>query len=208
MHKTFISYHHKLDQELKDAIITKGTVGEYFIDKSVMDGDINQYLEEETIMSKIRSEYIRDSTVVLVIIGEETSERPFINSEIQAALWGDNPTGLVAIVRDEVYDRIYNHETCKVLGCSCGTDLNTPTIEFKKRIPFLVYENHYILEDDKPTYPHFKNSDAYCSIYRYSDFMNNIEQYIDEAFNKRSRNYILKKRNERGVKTIKRPNGY
>ena len=40
MHKTFISYHHKNEQDLKDEIITKGSK-EFFIDKSVKDGDID-----------------------------------------------------------------------------------------------------------------------------------------------------------------------
>lgn len=106
MHKTFISYHHAGEQDLKEAIIRKGVAGGEFIDKSVSDGDINTDLSEDTIMRKIRSEYIQDSTVVVVLIGEDTTQRPYVNSEIQAALWS-NPTGLIGVVRDELYDKVY-----------------------------------------------------------------------------------------------------
>ena len=74
MHKTFISYHHAREQELKDQIIEKGVEGGEFIDKSVTDGDIDTDLSEDTIMRKIREDYIGDSTVVIVLVGEETAQ--------------------------------------------------------------------------------------------------------------------------------------
>lgn len=208
MHKTFISYHHRLDQDLKDEITTIGVDGGEFIDKSVMEGDINTTLPEENIMRKIRENFIQDSTVVLVIVGEETAIRPYINSEIQAALWGNNPTGLICVVRDELYDRIYNENTCDIEGCRCGKPLLVQTDEFKKKIPYLINENHSVLEHGVSTFPHFENSDAYCSIYPYSTFKNNMEQIIDEAYDKRSKNYNLKKKNGRGIKTITNPYGF
>ncbi|UUX35224.1 TIR domain-containing protein [Fundicoccus culcitae] len=165
MHKTFISYHHKNEQDLKDEIIRKGLEGGEFIDKSVSDGDIDTNLEEDRIMRIIREEFLQDSSVVMVLIGEETSQRPFINSEIQAGLWGSNPTGLIGVVRDEVYERIYTETTCTYSGCNCGSSLNVPTNEFVNKIPNLIYRNYFLLEDNKDTAPHFKNSDAYASEY-------------------------------------------
>jgi len=206
MHKTFISYHHKNEQDLKDEIIKKGVDGGEFIDKSVTEGDIDPTLEEDTIMTKIREEYLQGSTVVLVLIGEKTSQRPFINSEIQSGLW-KNPTGLVGIVRDKVYDRLYRDEICQEPDCMCGIELNSPTNEFDTKIPFLVNKNHYVLEDNKPTYPHFKNDEAYTSIYKYSYFINNMEVIIDEAYEKRSKNYEIRVRNDKGIKTITNPYG-
>lgn len=61
MHKTFLSYHHANEQDLKDSIIeTYG--GESFIDKSVSDGDISTDVSEEYIMRKIREEYLADTS--------------------------------------------------------------------------------------------------------------------------------------------------
>lgn len=87
MHKTFISFHHENEQDLKDEIIERFG-GEYFINKSVGDEDIDIELSDESIMAKIRQDHIVDSTVTLILIGKETYNRPFINSEIQASLWG------------------------------------------------------------------------------------------------------------------------
>lgn len=88
MHKTFISYHHSGEQDLKDKLIYHANVGQYFIDKSVSDGDIDPSLSEDTIMRKLSEEFIKDSSVIVVLIGEQTANRPFVNSEIQAGLWG------------------------------------------------------------------------------------------------------------------------
>lgn len=206
MHKTFISYHHKNEQDLKDEIITKGSK-EFFIDKSVKDGDIDTSLSEETIMRKIREDFIGDSTVVIVLIGEETANRPYVNSEIQAALWG-NSTGIIGVVRDDLFDRIYHSTTCTHSGCNCGISLKSPSAEFNTKVPYLVRENNKRLEYGKSTSPHYTDSEAYCGIYKYSTFMNNMEKYIDEAFDKRVKQFDIKKTNELGVRTIKRPYGF
>lgn len=208
MHKTFISYHHAGEQDLKNEIIDKGVLGGEFIDKSVSDGDIDPNSSEETIMRKIREEYLGDSTVIIVLIGEETSERPFVNSEIQAALWGENPSGLIGIVRDELYDEIYSITTCSGNDCNCGISLRTPNHEFNKKVPFLIKENNTRLENNESTSPHYSDSDAYCGIYKFSNFIDNMEKYIDEAFDKREKNFDIKKRNESGVKTIRNPYGF
>ena len=55
MHKTFISYHHKNEQDLKDEIVKKGGDKGDFMDKSVEDGDIEPSLSEDTIMRKIKN---------------------------------------------------------------------------------------------------------------------------------------------------------
>lgn len=204
MHKTFISYHHQNEQELKNEIINKGSKDD-FIDKSVNDGDIDPLLEEETIMRKIREEYIGESTVVIVLIGEETALRPYVNSEIQAALWG-NHTGLIGVVRDELFDRIYSTTTCTYSDCNCGITLKVQTSEYNQKVPFLVRENNLRLENEKSTSPHYNDSEAYCGIYKYSYFIENMEVYINEAFEKRNKQYNVKKLNGKGVPTIKNPN--
>jgi len=206
MHKTFISYHHAREQDLKDKIIELGS-GDNFIDKSVSDGDIDVNLSEETIMRKIREEYLGDSTVTVVLIGEETYDRPYVNSEIQAALWNKS-TGLVGVVRDDLYDRLYDSTTCTSPDCNCGVSLRTRTIEFNTKVPFLIRENNQRLEDNKSTSPHYNDSEAYCAIIKYSYFIKNIEKVIDEAFEKREKTFDLKKKNEKGVKTITNPYGF
>lgn len=207
MHKTFISYHHARDQDLKDKIIEKGVEGGEFIDKSIAEGDINPNSSEETIMRTIREDFIGDSTVAIVLIGEETSQRPYINSEIQATLWG-NRKGLIGIVRDELYDKVYSKTVCSGNDCNCGLTLKSPTHEFNNKVPFLVRRNNGVLEDNKSTSPHYNDSEAYCAIYKFSTFFNNMEKYIDEAYDKRDKNFNIKVKNESGVKTIRNPYGF
>lgn len=189
MHKTFISYHHQNDQDIKDLIIKKFS-GDSFIDKSVSNGDINVNNSEETIMRTIREDFLADSTVTLVIVGTETAQRPFVNSEIQASLWGSNYNGLIAVVRDEIHDLIYQKSTCSSLTCGCGVVLRKPTKLYEKYIPELVRKNHKYDGD----IAHFTDDQVFCSIVKYTDFMIKPEYYIDKAFNKRKKMFKIKKR--------------
>lgn len=178
VHKTFISYYHEDEQDLKDKIVENFS-GEDFIDKSVHDGDIDPNNTEETIMRTIREDFLSDSTVTLVIVGENTAKRPFVNSELQASLWGDNPNGLLAVVRDTIYDQIYKSGTCTSRDCNCGIALRIPTEKYREYLPELVYKNR------QGQGPHFTDAEVYCSLFRYSTFIIEPEKYIDEAFDKR-----------------------
>lgn len=181
MHKTFLSYHHANEQDLKDEIIAKWG-GESFVDKSVSDGDINTEISDDHIMRTIREDYLSDTTVTIVLIGEETAERPFVNSEIQASLWGDNPAGLIGVIRDEVYDRIFTPATCNNVSCNCNISLRTPSQLYHVLLPYLIRENHKY----QKTVPHYNDTDVYCSLVKYSVFILNPEYYINQAFDKRS----------------------
>lgn len=189
MHKTFLSYHHANDQDLKNLIVEKFS-GEHFIDKSVSDGDIKTDNTEETIMRSIREDFLYDSTVTLVIVGYKTSHRPFVNSEIQASLWGNDYNGIVAVVRDEVYDLIYTPSKCTSSSCNCGTTLRSRTDRYDYYLPELVNKNHKY----NGNAAHYTDDEVYCAIIKYSVFINNPERYIDEAFEKRKGNFDIKKK--------------
>ncbi|WP_426952492.1 TIR domain-containing protein [Bacillus mycoides] len=189
MHKTFISYHHANEQDLKDEIIEKFG-GEDFINKSVNDGDIDPSNTEDTIMRTIRKDYLSDSTVTVILVGIETAQRPFVNSELQASLWGSNPNGLLAVVRDDLYDLIFTEGTCSDLNCNCGITLRLPTSYYKTCLPDLVYKNRQFLK----SVPHFNDTEVYCSLIRYSTFISDPEKYIDEAFEKKRKGFEIKKK--------------
>ncbi|MEQ6390813.1 TIR domain-containing protein [Bacillaceae bacterium S4-13-58] len=197
MHKTFVSYHHANDQDLKDEIIEMFS-DEDFIDKSVGDGEIDPDLPEETIMEKIREDYLQDSTVTLVLVGWETAERPFVNSEIQASLRDTSKNkhnGLLAVVRDDLYDYIYNSGTCS----HCGTSVRLRNESWKIYLPNLVKKNHYYHGDKC----HYNDSEIYCSITKYSTFVSKPEKYIDQAFDKRDDSSIeIKKIPDEGTPGI------
>lgn len=200
MHKTFLSYHHANEQDLKDELIKKHG-GESFIDKSVSDGDINEDNAEETIMKTIREDYLADSTVVVVLVGEETALRKYVNSEIQAALWG-KPTGLIAVVRNEIYDKIFTESTCSGNSCNCGVKLRRITSYYDHYMPYLVGANHRYANQTKT--PHFDDVTVYCSVVRYSKFLNDPEKYINIAFGKRGEVEVSAKKNKDGVPVVGR----
>lgn len=188
MHKTFLSYHHANEQNLKNEIIEKFG-GEHFIDKSVSDGDISTDISEESIMRQIREDYLRDTTVTVVLIGAETKNRKFINSEIQASLWGDNYNGLIGVIRDDIYDSVFSPTTCSSSACGCGVDLRVIGWGYEAYLPYLVKENHVY----RNTVPHYEDQDVFCSLVKYSTFINNPEYFINEAFDKEEQwNPLLK----------------
>ena len=198
MHKTFLSYHHANEQDLKDEIIKKFG-GESFIDKSVSDGDISTTISEESIMRKIREDYLSDSTVTVVLIGTETKNRKFVNSEIQASLWGNDYNGLVGVIRDEIYDSVFTPAVCSDFSCGCFMNLRTPGIGYEGYLPYLVRMNHVY----EKTVPHYNDTDIFCSLVRYSNFIVNPNYYIDQAFDKRKTMEPAAKRNTADVPAIR-----
>ncbi|MGK7245339.1 TIR domain-containing protein [Buttiauxella agrestis] len=198
MHKTFLSYHHANEQALKDEII-RLYGGESFIDKSVSDGEISTDVSDDYIMRKIREDYLKDTTVTVVLIGLETAQRPFVNSEIQASLWGANPAGLIGVVRDDLWDEVFSPATCLDLSCNCGITLRSISMGYYEYLPYLIKANHKI----QKTVPHYTDEEVYCSIVKYSDFISDCESYIDAAFDKRAIMDPALKRNDENTPAIR-----
>lgn len=201
MHKTFISYHHDNDQDLKDEIIEKYG-GEDFIDSSVGDNEIDTDLDEDEIMRIIREDYLHNSTVTVVLVGVETAQRPYVNSEIQASLRDTSKNkhnGLVAVVRDEIYDTIYSSGKCSDCG-SAVRNRDNSLLEYY--MPNLVKKNHSY-QGEKC---HYSSKDVYCSIVKYSTFISNPEHYINEAHDKRDDDsFEIKKIPDEGTPRIGHP---
>ena len=87
MHKVFISYHHKRDQDYKDELIDFGKHFSVFIDKSVDTGGISEDLSDQAIREKIRDDHLRDSTVTVLLVGLETQRRKHIDWEIYSSMF-------------------------------------------------------------------------------------------------------------------------
>ena len=86
MHKIFISYHHRLDQDYKNYLVQMGDKYGIFLDRSVDTGDISDDLNDESIRRKVRDEYLRDSTVTILLVGLETKRRKHIDWEIYSSM--------------------------------------------------------------------------------------------------------------------------
>ena len=87
MHKVFISYHHKNDQQYKNDLVECGKKHSIFIDRSVDTGGISDDLSDQIIREKIRDEYLRDSTVTIVLVGQETQQRKHVDWEIYSSMF-------------------------------------------------------------------------------------------------------------------------
>jgi len=98
-HKVFVSFHSD-DEAYRDLLIqwNNGEKHNLFADYSVGSGDISDDLEDETIRRKIRAEYIQHASVLVLLCGEHTKERKFVDWELQAAMSDpDNKMGILVI---------------------------------------------------------------------------------------------------------------
>jgi hypothetical protein len=88
-HKCFIAYH------VADIIQVESfldTFGEDFIPKSIGVTDEDDFIDsdnEDYVKKRIREDYLSDSTVTIVLLGECTWARKFIDWEISASLRDD-----------------------------------------------------------------------------------------------------------------------
>ena len=86
MHKVFISYHHKNDQNYKKYLSEMGETFDIFVDRSVQTGDIYESLGPQVIRRKIRDERLRDSTVTILLCGTETRFRKHVDWELKSSM--------------------------------------------------------------------------------------------------------------------------
>lgn len=86
-HKVFISYHHKNDQDYKEALLDANEKYDLFIDASVDTGDIDDDLPDERIRQIIRDDYLSDSAVTILLVGIETKKRKHIDWEIYSSMY-------------------------------------------------------------------------------------------------------------------------
>ena len=100
IHKVFVSYHHKRDQQYKEALVEFGERHSVFVDRSVDTGDIPDEWTDQQIRRKIRDQYLRDSTVTVVLVGAETERRKHVDWEIHSSMYDgsvNHRSGIVVI---------------------------------------------------------------------------------------------------------------
>ncbi|MDT3498132.1 TIR domain-containing protein [Bacillus toyonensis] len=97
--KVFVSYHHGKDQPRANYLRTAYGSDNTLIDRSLpaaLDSDDNDY-----ILSVIRTKHLKTSTVTIVLVGEETYKRKWVDWEIYSSLrtyLGRTRNGLLAIM--------------------------------------------------------------------------------------------------------------
>ncbi|MFD0696492.1 TIR domain-containing protein [Paenibacillus sp. GCM10027628] len=83
-HKVFVSYHHANDQAKADYLKTAYGANNTIIDRS-LDEEIDSD-DDDYILEQIRTKHLKESTVTIVLIGNETSGRKWVDWEIYASL--------------------------------------------------------------------------------------------------------------------------
>jgi len=84
MHKVFISYYHKDDNNYRKKF--EELFGHLFISKSVEPGEIDTDVSDEYVKRLIREEYVTDTSVLIVLVGSKTYCRKHVDWEISAGL--------------------------------------------------------------------------------------------------------------------------
>ena len=162
-HRVFVSYYHAEDQDYREHF--EGLFSGFYdimVSESVEIGDIDPNLKTETIRQKIRDEYLRDSTVTVVLIGEHTWQRKFVDWEIASSIrqTESNPrSGLLGIL--------------------------LPTYP-KPSNPDIDYYFHTI-----PPRLHDNIKCGFATIHRWSDDPSTVQSWIDDAFQRRQSIEIL-----------------
>ncbi|EGM50872.1 hypothetical protein LSGJ_01420 [Ligilactobacillus salivarius GJ-24] len=178
-HKCFISFKTE-DIEYKEEIQEMDELD--IIDKSLNDPIDSD--DEDYIMRKIREDYLNDSTVTICLIGNHSAEnstsenQSYIKRELQASLY-NKPNGVLGIVLPNMYDKIYKGKyTCS----ECGQKHNFVNINNDTTIREFNYNYYLPLSDDKCAW---SESDRYCVLVKWDDFVASPNNYIEKAFNKR-----------------------
>lgn len=187
-HKCFISYK-KEDLEYRDHLL------KIFRSTEVINKSLDRTINSDNgdyVMQVIRDDYLKDSTVTIFLIGEHSSENEgtdwqgdknyFIKRELQASLYngtGNTRSGILGVVLPNMYDAIYRGTyTCSECG---GTHtwvaLSDGTVIREFRV-------NYYME------PHigcaWTEDDRYCVLVKWDEFLDNMEYYIECAFQKRT----------------------
>ena len=185
-HKCFISFK-KEDESYKKIIqswVDDNKVD--MIDKSLdtpIDSD-----DENYIMRKIREDYLSDSTVTIFLIGNYSAEdlgheeQKYIKRELQASLYngvGNSRSRILGVVLPQMNEKIYKGlKACNICNGSHNiVDINDHTVikEFSR--------NYYLNNHGKCAY---SEDDRYCVLVKWADFKASPNNFIEQAFNKRS----------------------
>lgn len=84
IHKVFLSYYHDEDAEYRYSF--ERLFSNVIVSRSVGIGEIEPNRNADYVYQKLRDEYLRDSTVTVVLIGQHTWQRKFVDWEIYTTL--------------------------------------------------------------------------------------------------------------------------
>lgn len=104
MHRVFVSFYHRDDQNYKDALVEWAKKYEVFIDGSVETGDIPDDWDDQKIRETIRDEYLRDTSVTILLVGPNTRHRKHVDWEIYSSMYDgkkNKRSGIIVVMLPE-----------------------------------------------------------------------------------------------------------
>lgn len=109
--KIFVSYHHKNDQLYYDNLVTKFSDVYDVVSDNSLDRKIDSS-NPEYVMQRIRDNHIKGSSCTLVLYGNDTYKRRYVDWEIKATL--DKEHALIGVklpysTNNYVHDRFYHN---------------------------------------------------------------------------------------------------
>ena len=188
-HGCFISFK-KEDAHFRDKIVEK--LG----DERILGKSLNEWIPSDDIdyvMQYIREHYMVGTSVTLYLIGEHSSEiegldhngrnhQSFMIRELQATLYdgkNNRRSGLLGIVLPSMESKIYSGTSrCPRCGGSISyVNVSDSTVlrEFS--------ENYWLVRGECDHYP---EEGRFCVLVRYSQFMQDPDRYIEQAYEKLS----------------------
>lgn len=87
--RCFISYHHADEQAVRNFIQVFSVAGEIFSHRALgleMEPDIVNSYDTDYVMRRIRQRYMADTSVTIVMLGQSTWKRRYVDWEIAASL--------------------------------------------------------------------------------------------------------------------------
>ena len=181
-HRCFISFKTE-DEEYKRKI-------QEDLNIDMIDHSLNEAInsdDEDYIMRKIREDYLSTSTVTIHLIGTKSNEnlgweeQKFIKRELQASLYhgvGNTQNGILGVILPSMYNSIDGgSNTC----LKCGKNHNILNLNNNTVVTEFSY--NYFIPNNKCSW---SEDERYCVLVKWDDFEKNPDEFINQAFDKRS----------------------
>jgi hypothetical protein len=158
MHKVFVSYYHDEDQEWRERF--ERLCEDVIVSKSIQPGDIDTDTNTERVMQRIREENLRDSTVTVVLVGQNTWRRKYVDWEIYSSL-RTTPSKLRSGLLGILLPTRQDYKTGECQPCT---------------VPPRLYDN--CLKNNNP--------EPFALVYDWIEKPQYIQQWIDRAYSVRN----------------------
>jgi len=174
-HKVFVSFHNADGDDREEFENTFSSDVETFVSRSVQDDDIDPNNKTETTRQVIRDRFISQSSVTIVLIGQNTWKRKYVDWEIGYSIKKTSQntrSGLIGIL-------LPSYQPHALGSCSYSLSENG-TVYTPCNVPPRLYDNIQA---------------GFAKIYSYPTSHYELMAWIHEAFQKRNNIHVAPNNN-------------